>query len=180
MKLIILDRDGVINHESKTFIKSPQEWIAIPGSLGAIAKLNRLNYTVVVCTNQSGIGRKLFNLETLNNIHAKMQQELASHNGKIDSIFYCPHTPDDKCNCRKPKAQMILDICKKYNLPNAENIMMVGDSLRDLQAISTAGGIPVLVKTGNGIQTLENDTIPPNTLVFDDLLALSKYLTSET
>lgn len=176
MKLLILDRDGVINYEHEDFIKTPEEWIPIPGSLEAIARINSLGYTVVVCTNQSGLSRKLYTVETLNQIHKKMLDSVVEHGGKIDSVFYCPHLPIDNCNCRKPKTQMITDICARFGLKNAQNIMMVGDSLRDLQTIHAAGGIPVLVKTGNGIKTINDAKIPDNTIVFEDLLSFSNYL----
>lgn len=179
MKIIILDRDGVINYDREDFIKTPDEWLPIPGSIEAIAKLNHLGYTIVVCTNQSGIGRKLFTLDTLTQIHKKMQTLVESHGGKIDSIFYCPHLPTDNCNCRKPKTQMIQDICAKYNLPNADDIMMVGDSLRDLLTINNAGGIPVLVKTGNGIKTINDGKIPGNSMVFESLSDFSQYINNK-
>lgn len=177
MKLLILDRDGVINYEHEDFIKNPDEFIPIPGSLDAITQINSLGYTIVVCTNQSGLGRKLYTVETLNQIHKKMLDLVVEHGGKIDSVFYCPHLPTDNCNCRKPKTQMIIDICTKFGLPNAQNIMMVGDSIRDLQTIHAAGGIPVLVKTGNGIKTINDGKMPVNTIVFENLLDFSQYLT---
>lgn len=176
MNLLILDRDGVINYDSTDFIKTPDEWIAIPGSLEAIAKMTMAGFTIVVCTNQSGLSRGLFSQKDLTNIHNKMIKEVEAHGGKLSGIFYCPHIASDNCNCRKPKTQMILDICQKFNLANAHNIMMVGDSMRDLLTIKNCGGIPVLVKTGNGIKTLNDDTIPLGTLIFDDLLNFSNYI----
>lgn len=176
MKLIILDRDGVINHDSPHFIKTPDEWVALPGSLDAIAKLTTAGFTLVICSNQSGLGRGLLTLNDLNAIHAKMLTAIENAGGKIAGIFVCPHIKDDNCNCRKPKTQLITDICAQFKLKNASGIMMVGDSERDLLAIKTAGGIPVLVKTGNGIKTLNGGTIPQGTVVFNDLLDFSNYM----
>jgi len=176
MKVLILDRDGVINYDSDKYVKSTDEWEAIPESLEAIANITQLGYKIVVCTNQSGIGRGLFNLEKLNDIHEKMYRLVEQSGGKIAAIFFCPHTPEDECNCRKPKPGMIFDICERFNIENPSNLMMVGDSDRDLEAIHKAGGIPVLVKTGNGKKTLAKGKIPPGTLVFENLLEVSEYL----
>ena len=176
MKIIILDRDGVINHDSDKFIKSADEWNPLPGSLEAIAKLNQAGYKVVVCTNQSGIGRGLYTMKTLNEIHEKMHNLVDNAGGRIAAVFFCPHTSEDNCECRKPKPQMIFDICDRFNIDDIANIMFVGDSERDLLAIATAGGVPVLVKTGNGKKTLAKGNLPSGTLVFDNLLELSEYL----
>jgi len=176
MKLLILDRDGVINYDSDKYVKNIDEWEAIPESLEAIANITQLGYKIVVCTNQSGIGRGLFTLEELNDIHDKMHRLVEQSGGSITAIVFCPHRPEDNCNCRKPKPGMIIDICERFNIENLENIMMVGDSDRDLQAIAAAGGIPVLVKTGNGKKTLSKGKIPPGTLVFENLLEVSEYL----
>lgn len=177
MKIIILDRDGVINLDSSKFIKSPEEWIAIDGSLKAIANLVQLGYAVVVCTNQSGIGRGLFSIEELNQIHEKMHRLVSQSGGEIVAIFVCPHVEDDNCRCRKPKPGMIYEICNRFNIEQISTVMLVGDSERDLQAIYMSGGIPVLVKTGNGKKTLKNKSkLPANTLVFDNLLEFSEYL----
>lgn len=167
--LIILDRDGVINQDSPDFIKSPEEWLPIPGSLEAIAKLTRAGHTVVVATNQSGIARGLYSLEMLDKIHQKMQNELAKVGGQIDAIYFCPHGPDDACVCRKPKPGLFLEIANDYRT-NFSDAVAVGDSWRDLQAAQTAGCKAVLVKTGNGKKTLLeyselNNTIP----IYDDL-----------
>jgi D-glycero-D-manno-heptose 1,7-bisphosphate phosphatase len=176
MKILILDRDGVINYDSDDFIKNPDEWEPLPGSIEAIASLTKANYKIVICTNQSGIGRKLFTMETLNDIHHKMQKLIEQQGGKIAAIFICPHTPEAKCLCRKPKSQMVLDICDRFNIEDISKVMMVGDSLRDLQAIANVGGIPVLVKTGKGKNTLKLNDLPQNTLIFDSLLKVSDYL----
>ncbi|MCC2666239.1 MAG: D-glycero-beta-D-manno-heptose,7-bisphosphate 7-phosphatase [Gammaproteobacteria bacterium] len=131
--LIILDRDGVINYDSPHYIKSPDEWIPIPGSLTAIADLNRAGYRVVIATNQSGIARGLYDLETLSRIHEKLIRELATIGGYIEEIFFCPHLPSDNCDCRKPKTGMFKQIQKKY-LADLSNTFFIGDSLTDMQA----------------------------------------------
>jgi len=176
VKLIILDRDGVINYDSDEYIKNLDEWEPIPESLEAIANLTQSGYTVVVCSNQSGIGRGLFTLEELNIIHSKMHKLVGQAGGEIAAIFCCPHKPTDNCDCRKPKPKMIFDICERFNIDNLDSVIMVGDSERDLQAIYAAGGIPFLVKTGNGKKTLVKNNLPPNTLIFENLLEVSEYL----
>jgi D-glycero-D-manno-heptose 1,7-bisphosphate phosphatase len=155
MKLIILDRDGVINEDSDDFIKSPEEFIPIPGSFDAITRLCHAEYKVVIATNQSGIARGYYDLDALNAIHSKMHRLLGVHGGKIDAIFFCPHGPDDNCECRKPKAGMLCDIADRYDL-SLTNIPFIGDSLRDIEAGRAAGAAPCLVKTGKGLRTLES------------------------
>jgi D-glycero-D-manno-heptose 1,7-bisphosphate phosphatase len=176
MKLIILDRDGVINYDSDKYIKNAEEWEPLPYSLDGIANLTQLGYKIVVCTNQSGIARGLFSIEDLNNIHEKMIKMVKLAGGEISAIFFCPHDNNDNCSCRKPKSGMIDDICDRFNLEDARDIMMVGDSERDLLAINGVGGIPVLVKTGNGKKTLSKGNVPSGTLVFENLLEVSEYL----
>jgi len=154
MKLVILDRDGVINEDSPHYIKSSHEWHPIKGSLEAIAELNQLGFTVAVATNQSGIARRMYDEVTLKNIHEKMHRAVNAVGGKIDSIFYCPHGPDDNCDCRKPKPGLLQQIAKHYEI-DLGNVSCVGDSYRDLQAASHAGATPVLVLTGNGRKTLQ-------------------------
>lgn len=151
-KLIILDRDGVINQDSEDFIKSPEEWQAIPGSLEAIARLSNAEYRVVVISNQSGIARGLLTLNTLNRIHQKMLDQLSSLGGEINAIFFCPHGPDDSCECRKPLPGMYHDLEQRLQC-NLSGVDAIGDSLRDLQAAESAGANPVLVRTGQGIKT---------------------------
>lgn len=175
MKLIILDRDGVINQDSDSFIKSPEEWIPIPGSLEAISRLHRAGYRIVVATNQSGLGRGLFDIITLNTIHQKMHAAVRGAGGVIDSIFFCPHTVSDNCDCRKPRQGMFNAIANRYDA-SLEGIPSVGDSLRDLQAGFLAGCRPILVMTGKGRQTCENGGLPPETILFDDLSAVASYL----
>jgi len=168
-KIIILDRDGVINEDSSTFVKSPDEWKALPGSLESIAKLNKANLKVVVASNQSGLARGYFSLATLGKIHEKMSNELAKVGGHLDGIFFCPHGPGENCACRKPKPGMILAIAKLFNV-TASEILCIGDSLRDILAAKAAGCAAWLVKTGNGVYTLSlAEQELEGVLVFEDL-----------
>ena len=170
MKLVILDRDGVINLDSATFIKNPNEWIPIPGSLEAIAQLNQHGYRVAVATNQSGIARGYFDMATLNAIHDKMHKALAQVGGRIDAVFYCPHAADDHCQCRKPNTGMIEEIGRRFNI-ELTKVPGVGDALRDLQAFDKAGCQPYLVRTGKGEETYNLADVPMNTIVVADLAA---------
>ena len=172
MKLIILDRDGVINFDSEQFIKNPEEWKPIPGSLEAIARLNQADYRVVVATNQSGIGRGLFDMPTLNAIHDKMHKACALVGARIDAVFFCPHAADSNCNCRKPKSGMMEEISARYNLGNLKDVPVVGDSLRDLQCATALGAKLYLVLTGKGIKTQAAGGLPAGTQVFSDLAAV--------
>lgn len=176
MKLVILDRDGVINFDSDQYIKSPEEWRPIPGSLDAIARLNQWGYRVVVATNQSGVGRGLFEMDTLNAIHEKMVKAVSQVGGRIDVVFFCPHTNLDRCNCRKPRPGMLEEIATRYNADLA-GVPAVGDSLRDLQAAEAVDAQPILVLTGKGLKTQIDPELPANTLVFADLAAAAAYLT---
>lgn len=175
MKIVILDRDGVINYDSKQFIKSPAEWRPIPGSIEAIAKLNQAGYRVVVATNQSGIGRGLFDMDTLNAIHDKMHRAVQAAGGRIDAIFYCPHSIDADCHCRKPKTGMFERIAHCFNV-DLEGVPAIGDSLRDLQAAVAVGAKPLLVMTGKGTQTHAEGGLPEGTLIFPDLAAAANHL----
>jgi D-glycero-D-manno-heptose 1,7-bisphosphate phosphatase len=177
MKLVILDRDGVINFDSDQYIKSPDEWRPIPGSLDAIARLTQWGWRVVVATNQSGIGRGLFEMDTLNAIHDKMIRAAAHAGGRIDAIFFCPHTNADKCACRKPKPGMLQEIAQRYNLDLA-GVPAIGDSLRDLQAASAVGAQAMLVLTGKGHKTHADPQLPPGIPVFPDLAAAVAHLTT--
>ena len=178
-KLIVLDRDGVINYDSEHFIKSPDEWRPVPGSVEAIARLNHAGYRVVVATNQSGIGRGLFDMGMLNTIHEKMHKALAHAGARVDAIFFCPHTADSKCECRKPKAGMLLEIGKRFNA-ELTAVPCIGDSLRDLQAAEAVGAQPILVLTGKGEKTLREGKFPKNTVIFPDLaFAVSALLAEE-
>ncbi len=171
MKLIILDRDGVINFDSDQFIKNPDEWKPIPGSLEAIARLNQAGYRVVVATNQSGIGRGLFDMPTLNAIHDKMHKLLAQVGGRIDAIFFCPHTNEANCACRKPKSGMIEEIAVRYGI-TLQDVPAVGDSLRDLEAAARLGALPYLVLTGKGAKTQAKGNLPEGTLIYPDLASV--------
>ncbi len=174
-KLIILDRDGVINHDSEQFIKSPDEWRPIEGSIEAIARLNQWGWRVVVASNQSGIGRGLFGMDMLNAINDKMVKALARAGGRLDAFYFCPHPADSTCDCRKPKPGMLLQIAERFNVDLA-NVPVVGDSLRDLQACVAAGAQPYLVLTGKGEQTRADPDCPPQTQVFADLAAVVAHL----
>ena len=174
-RLIVLDRDGVINHDSPEFIKSPDEWRPIPGSLEAIARLNHAGYRVVVATNQSGVGRGLLDFFTLAAIHDRMHRALAQVGGRVDAIFYCPHTADSRCECRKPKAGMLREIGVRFGVDLA-GVACVGDGLRDLQAAETVGAQPMLVLTGKGEKTLRDGGFPKNTVVFPDLAFVASAL----
>jgi D-glycero-D-manno-heptose 1,7-bisphosphate phosphatase len=167
-RLIVLDRDGVINHDSDHFIKSPDEWAPIPGSLEAIARLNHAGYRVVVATNQSGVGRGLLDFSTLSAIHDKMHRALAHVGGRVDAIFYCPHTAESRCECRKPKAGMLREIGVRFNVDMA-GVACIGDGLRDLQAAHAVGAQPMLVLTGTGEKTLREGGFPQSTVIFPDL-----------
>jgi len=168
MKLVILDRDGVINFDSDQFIKSPQEWQPIPGSLEAIARLCQAGYRVVVVSNQSGVGRGLFDMSTLNAIHAKMHKLVGQAGGRIDAVFFCPHAADSRCECRKPKPGLFPEIAARVHR-DLRGVPAVGDSLRDLQAALAVGARPILVKTGKGVRTLEGGQMPEGTPVYEDL-----------
>ncbi len=170
MKLVILDRDGVINYDSDQFIKSPDEWKPIPGSLEAIARLSQADYRVVVATNQSGVGRGLFDMPTLNAIHDKMHKAVAHAGGRIDAVFFCPHAADANCNCRKPKSGMIEEIAARYNV-DLHGVPAIGDSLRDLEAAARLGAQPILVLTGKGTKTQAKGGLPEGTLIYPDLAA---------
>ena len=177
MKLVILDRDGVINHDSDLYIKSPDEWKPIPGSIDAIARLTQWGYRVVVATNQSGIGRGLFVMDTLNAIHDKMMRAVAQAGGRIDAVFFCPHTNADNCHCRKPRPGMLEEIAVRYNAA-MNGVPAIGDSLRDLEAAVAAGAQPILVLTGKGRKTQADPGVPPGTLIFPDLAAAADHLAS--
>lgn len=178
MRLIVLDRDGVINEDSEAYIKSPAEWVPIEGSLEAIARLSHAGYQVVVATNQSGVGRGLFDLETLMRIHEKMQHAAAVAGGSIDAIFFCPHEPGEECECRKPKPGLLRDVGQRLHVP-LDGVPVIGDSLRDLQAAEAIGAHPILVRTGKGRAT--EAALPPDHEypVYDDLAAAAQALLTE-
>lgn len=177
VKLIILDRDGVINQDREDLVKSADEWIPIAGSMDAIASFTQSGYTVVVATNQSGIGRGCFSMQELTEIHSKMHKMVQQAGGQIDGIWFCPHPADADCDCHKPKRGMLADIIERFHA-EAQNVYMVGDSLRDLQVIDALDGKPILVLTGKGKRTLAShgDVLPENTQIFENLMAFSQHL----
>lgn len=168
MKLVILDRDGVINHDNDNYIKGPDEWRPIAGSLEAIARLNQAGYHVVLATNQSGVGRGLFEVSTLNAIHDKMHRALSQIGGRIDAIFFCPHAEEAGCTCRKPKPGLLEEIARRFNV-DLKGVPSVGDSLRDLHAAAAVGAAPILVLTGKGGKTKDAGGLPEGTQIFSDL-----------
>lgn len=168
MALIILDRDGVINEDSDDYIKSPDEWQPIAGSLEAITKLSQNGCQVVIATNQSGIGRKLFTIETLNAIHMKMKTQLSLFGGVIDAIFFCPHLPKEDCSCRKPKPGLYNNISERLRIP-LNKVYCVGDKMTDIKAIQSAGGKPVLVRTGKGQSEIDQGLVPEGIPIYDNL-----------
>ncbi|WP_296491164.1 D-glycero-beta-D-manno-heptose 1,7-bisphosphate 7-phosphatase [Rhodoferax sp.] len=177
-KLVILDRDGTINEDSDDFIKSADEWKPLPGALDAIARLNHAGWHVVVVSNQSGLGRGLFEVSDLNAIHAKMHQMLAAVGGRIDAVFYCPHAPDEACHCRKPASGLFEQIADRYGL-DLKNVPVVGDSARDAIAGVAAGCEPHLVLTGKGAVYKGRalpEAFPQHTQVHNNLSAFVDFL----
>lgn len=174
MKLLILDRDGVINQDSDAYIKSVEEWIPLPGAIDAIARLSRAGWTVTVATNQSGIARGYYDLATLEAMHERLRRLVREQGGEMGLIVYCPHGPEDACDCRKPRPGLLLQIAEHY-AADLKGIWLVGDSARDLEAIRAVGGQPVLVRTGKGEKTLAKG-IEDDTLLFDDLAAVANHL----
>src|SRR5262245_58274471 len=168
MKLVILDRDGVINLDSDAYIKNPDEWKPVPGSLKAIAKLTQAGFHAVVATNQSGVGRGLFEMATLNAIHDKMHRAVSQAGGRIDAVFYCPHGIEADCGCRKPKPGMLEEIGRRFNT-DLRDVPVIGDALRDLQAAAAVGAQPILVLTGKGEKTRREGDLPPGTQIHPDL-----------
>lgn len=178
LKLVILDRDGTINQDSAEFIKSADEWVPLPGALDAIARLNHAGWHVVVVSNQSGLGRGLFEVSELNEIHAKMHRMLAAVGGRIDAVFYCPHAPDEACHCRKPHAGLFEQVAERYGL-DLKGVPCVGDAVRDVIAGACVGCETHLVLTGKGAAFKGRalpETVPPGTRVHTDLAAFAEFL----
>ena len=178
MKLVILDRDGTINVDSDEFIKSPDEWVPLPGALEAIARLNHAGWHVAVASNQSGLGRGLFDVASLNAIHAKMHKALAAIGGRIDAVFYCPHSPDEGCQCRKPLPGLFEQIGERFGV-DQKSVPVVGDTFRDLQAGVAVGCQPHLVLTGKGAELRGKplpENYPPDTMVHENLAAFADWL----
>jgi D-glycero-D-manno-heptose 1,7-bisphosphate phosphatase len=174
LKLLILDRDGVINYDSDAYIKSVEEWIPLPGAIEAIAQLSKAGWTVAVATNQSGIARGYYDIATLDAMHARLRTLVAEQGGEVGLVVYCPHGPDEGCDCRKPKPGMLKTISEHYNVPLA-GLWFVGDSLGDLEAAKAVDSQPVLVKTGKGEKT-QAKNLPVGTLSVDDLAAVAAEL----
>lgn len=174
---VILDRDGTINVDSDEFVKSPEEWLPLPGSLEAIAELNRHGFKVVVITNQSGVARGLFDLTALSAMHDKMRRMAAAQGGRIEAIYFCPHGPKDQCDCRKPKAGLFKAFASDRQV-DLQAVYAVGDSYRDIEAAQAAGARPVLIKTGKGLKTLQNHP-QLNLPIFDNLYDAAHFIVSQ-
>lgn len=179
LRLVVLDRDGVINQESPAFIRRPEEWVPLPGSIAAIAELTRAGFTVVVASNQSGVGRGLFSAETLAAIHARMTHTVEAAGGRLDGIWFCPHRPEDRCECRKPLPGLLRQIEAHYGT-TLEGRPVIGDSYRDLEAAWCVGARAMLVRTGNGREAERR--LAPNAAieVFPDLAAVAAQLIAES
>jgi D-glycero-D-manno-heptose 1,7-bisphosphate phosphatase len=180
MKLVILDRDGTLNEDRDDYVKSADEWQPLPGALEAVARLNQAGWHAVVATNQSGLGRGLFDMDALNRMHRKMHEALTQHGGRVDAVFFCPHAPEDECRCRKPLPGLMEDIGNRYGV-DLHGVPMVGDSLRDLQAAVAAGCTPHLVRTGKsaalddaGLARIRAQV--PEVVVHADLAAFAEAL----
>lgn len=181
MKLVILDRDGTINVDSDEYIKSADEWVPMPGALEAIARLNHAGWHVAVATNQSGLGRGLYDIGALNAMHAKMLKMLGALGGRIDAVFYCPHAPEDHCACRKPLPGLFEQIGERFGVDLA-GVPCVGDTLRDVQAGAAVGCVPHLVLTGKGAGYRGRelpDQFPSGTQVHEDLAAFVDHLLAQ-
>ena len=183
MKLVILGRDGTINAYSPQHIKSPEEWQALPGALEAIARLTQAGWHVVVATNQSGLGRGLFDMSALNAVHAKLHKQLAAAGGRIDGIFFCPHSPEEECHCRKPAPGLFEQIAARYGI-DLKGVQVLGDNLRDAQAAHAAGCQPHMVLTGRAETLRERaqrgEPLPPEfpagTVVHENLAGFASWL----
>ncbi|MEW6694689.1 D-glycero-beta-D-manno-heptose-1,7-bisphosphate 7-phosphatase [Tepidimonas thermarum] len=178
LKLVVIDRDGTLNRDPEDFLHGPQDWQPLPGALEAVARLNQAGWRVVIASNQSGLGRGLFDVETLNAVHARMHKALAQAGGRIEAVFFCPHAPEDACDCRKPAPGLLLQIAQRYGVPPSQ-LVVVGDSVRDVGAGVAAGCDTHLVLTGqsavhrNGTRPPD---LPPGVTVHDDLLAFADAL----
>jgi len=179
-KLIILGRDGILNEYREGHVTAPEEWQPIEGALAAVSRLNHAGWHTVVATNQAGIGRGMIDMAAVNGVHAHMHQLLLAQGARVDAVFFCPHTPEDGCDCRKPKPGMILDIGRRYGVDLA-TVPMVGDTLRDLQAAQAAGCEPHLVQTGRA-KALDDEQLQavlqqvPGAHVHADLAAFAEFL----
>lgn len=177
MKIVILDRDGVINHDRDDFVKNSLEWVPLPKAAEAIALFSQAGWRVVVANNQAGIGRGLVDMHGLNAMHEKMHHLISKAGGRIDAVFFCPHKPEAGCSCRKPAPGMVLEVAERFSV-KPESLWLVGDSLRDLEAVAAVGGRAILVRTGKGRKTEAAGNLPAGTPVFDDLHAAAEWLIS--
>jgi D-glycero-D-manno-heptose 1,7-bisphosphate phosphatase len=180
-RLVILDRDGTINADSDEYVKSADEWVPLPGALDAIARLNHAGWHVVVASNQSGLGRGLFDIAALNAMHAKMHKLVAAAGGRVDAVFFCPHSPEDACNCRKPASGLFEQISERYGM-DLKGVHTVGDTLRDLQAGAAVGCQPHLVLTGKAEKLRGQpvpDDFPAGTRTHNDLMAFADWLMAQ-
>lgn len=181
MKIVIVDRDGTINVEREGYIQTPEEWEPLPGSLDAISRLNHAGFHVVIAANMPGLGRGLFDVSALNAIHARMNKQLSAVGGRVEAVFFCPHAPDEGCNCRKPLPGLFLQIGERYKV-DLKNVHAVGDSIRDVQAAAAAGCVPHLVLTGMGAPASTNPLppeFPRGTRVHTDLAEFATTFIAE-
>ncbi|WP_424193354.1 D-glycero-beta-D-manno-heptose 1,7-bisphosphate 7-phosphatase [Ampullimonas aquatilis] len=176
-KLVVFDRDGVINHDNPNYIRSPEDWHPIDGAAEAIAKISASNISIAIATNQAGIAKNCFSMRTLEQIHQKMISHVRSFGGNIDRIYFCPHQPSDHCDCRKPNPKMLLQACSDFNVETSTTYF-IGDSLRDTQAAVSAGCKPALVLTGNGKVTSMHPDLPKEIEIYSSLLDFAVMLSS--
>lgn len=179
-KLVILGRDGILNEYREAHVTAPEEWVPVPGALEAVARLNHAGWHVVVATNQAGIGRGMIDMAAINAVHMHMNQQLMAQGARIDAVFFCPHTPEEGCDCRKPRPGMMRDIARRYGV-DLRGVPLVGDTLRDLQAAAAAGCEPHLVLTGRAAglgdeQLRQTMAQAPGTQVHADLSAFADFL----
>ena len=175
MNLLILDRDGVINEDHKDYIKNASEWVAIPGSLEAIARLCQGGYRIVVVTNQAGMARKKLDISSLNDIHRKLLDHLSQYGGTIDAFFFCPHDPRKNCDCRKPRPGLLQEISKRLRV-SLTDVPLVGDKISDVEAALAVGAKPILVRTGYGQDSIDSGKLPDDIPVFEDLAEVADNL----
>lgn len=179
VKLIVLDRDGTLSPDPEDFVRAPEDWVPLPGALEAVARLNHGGWRVVLASNQSGLGRGLFDMATLNAVHARMHKLLAAAGGRIEAVFFCPHAPEDECCCRKPAAGLFLDIARRMGVP-LDSMVAAGDSVRDVQAAAAAGCEAHLIRTDQSLPVGDGAPLPPDvpagTQVHADLSAFADFV----
>ena len=179
VKLIVLDRDGTLSPDPEDFVRAPEDWVPLPGALEAVARLNHGGWRVVLASNQSGLGRGLFDMAILNAVHARMHKLLAAAGGRIEAVFFCPHAPEDECCCRKPAAGLFLDIARRMGVP-LDSMVAAGDSVRDVQAAAAAGCEAHLIRTGQSLPVGDGAPLPPDvpagTQVHADLSAFADFV----